>query len=65
MFNEQHTRVEERPAALCVGRSFNDGLGAAHVRALMVFAKTVNGAALGVIVVGAVRFAYILISVGN
>jgi hypothetical protein len=48
-----------------MGRSFGDGLGAAHVRALMVLAQAVSGGALGVIIVGAVWFAYLLVSVGN
>lgn len=65
MLNNQYTRFDEPQGdAVCASRSF-DELGAAHVRALMVFAKAVSGGALGLIVIGAVWFGYILVNVGN
>jgi hypothetical protein len=45
--------------------AFDDRVGAAHVRALMIFAKTVSSGALGAIVIGVLWFAYILLTVGK
>ena len=66
MLNDQHIGLGGRRVdAPCVERSFNDGLGAAHVRALMVLAKAVSSGALGAVVMGTLWFGYILVSAGR
>lgn len=45
--------------------AFDGRVGAAHVRALVILAKTVSSGALGAIVLGVLWFAYILLTVGR